>query len=108
MMSKSPLPEEYRELVNGCRVGGYEITGVPVSLERPPYFRYRDEAEAWLEDNLPRVVAAGVKLRRCLCCQKQFMSLGAGNRMCQPCRRLPDSDGMPASFSFRRRSAAHV
>lgn len=28
-----------------------------------------------------------VKTRRCLCCQREFRSEGAHNRLCEPCRR---------------------
>lgn len=106
-MPRTALPEEYRALIIGGK-GDYSISGIPARLDHPLTFPSRDKAETWLAENLSKVVAAGVKQRFCLCCHKPFLSLGAGNRMCQPCRRLPDSDGMPVSFSFRRRSAAHV
>ena len=28
--------------------------------------------------------------RKCLCCGKAFMSWGAGNRLCDPCKRTAD------------------
>jgi hypothetical protein len=27
------------------------------------------------------------KLRKCLCCEKKFMSEWIGNRMCEPCKQ---------------------
>jgi hypothetical protein len=108
MMAVSSLPVEYKHLVIRVMNRDFAIVSIPERIDCPSSFRTRAKAEDWLVANLDALQNAGVKLRLCLCCNRQFLSLGAHHRMCQPCRRLPDSDGMPVSFSYRRRSAAHV
>ncbi len=103
-----PLPDEYKRLVLRVMSGDFEVTSIPARIDCPSSFRTRKKAEDWLADHLPALNDAGVKLRRCLCCQGQFLSLGAHNRMCQACRRAVSAEGVPASFSYRNRRAAHV
>lgn len=37
-------------------------------------------------------------MRRCLCCNRQFESAHAGNRICGPCLRRARESGLPASI----------
>lgn len=104
----SSLPDEYKRLVLRVTSGDFEVTSIPMQIDCPSSFRTRKKAEDWLAANLTALNDAGVKVRRCLCCQGQFLSLGAHNRMCQPCRRAVSAEGIPASFSHRKLGAAHV
>lgn len=37
-------------------------------------------------------------MRRCLCCNRQFKSAHAGNRICGPCLQRDRESGLPASI----------
>lgn len=107
-MSGSNLPEVYRPLIKRCARGDFWMPTLSAEVDRPASFATRQQAEEWMADNLPKLIKAGVKVRRCLCCQGQFLSHGAHNRMCQTCRSVGSAEASPVSFSFKRRSASHV
>lgn len=75
------------------RNGGFQAVGLP---EVSPMFASRAAAESWLQPRLDCVPASmRQQLRRCLHCGLEFQSEGFHNRMCTPCRHLPESVDVP-------------
>ena len=48
--------------------------------------------------------SAGKQQRPCLCCGDKFLSEGAHNRLCDPCRRKAEDGGVPYGFATTKRS----
>jgi hypothetical protein len=57
-------------------------------------FKYLGEANEFINRHSPR---QALTERRCMCCEKPFMSWGAGNRLCAYCR----NDTGPEHFGSR-------
>lgn len=72
--------------------GAFEALGLPASS---PIFPTRAAAEGWLRTEMAKLPARHQpRLRPCMCCQREFKSDGAHNRLCNNCRlRGQDTDG---------------
>lgn len=70
-----------------CLVHGatrYEVVGL---TKMSPIFKQRPEAEKWLRAEVAKLPSSQrPRERACLCCSRTFVSQGAHNRMCDPCR----------------------
>lgn len=87
------LPPEYRSLVKrGGLPQEYSLYGVPLAMDPPEVFGTRKAAEVWLLDNLGNLRRAGVKTRPCMCCGREFFSLGFQHRKCGRCKRVETWD----------------
>jgi hypothetical protein len=94
------LERKFASMVRRLSSSEFEVVGLPNGQASPP-FRWRDEAEAWLEKQIPKLGLDQSKrgLRACLCCGLGFESEGIHNRMCGRCR-LRASQDQDAPFSF--------
>jgi hypothetical protein len=104
------LDRKFAAMVRRLSSSEFEIVGLPNGQISPP-FQYRDEAEAWLAAQVPKLELDRSKRgpRACICCGHGFESEGIHNRMCGSCR-LRASQDQDAPFSFgaihgRKRSA---
>lgn len=94
-----------RVLMTGPRVermhnGAFEALGLPATS---PVFPTRAAAEVWLRAEMSKMPRARQpQVRPCMCCQREFNSDGAHNRLCDPCRRRGlDLDGSVHSIARR-------
>lgn len=62
----------------------YQVVGL---AKFSPIFQSRPEAEKWMRTEVAKLPSSQrPRERACLCCSKTFVSQGAHNRMCDPCR----------------------
>ena len=63
---------------------GFSVAGVG---GKAPKFESREKAEDWLEGHFETIPEKKrPKNRACMCCGKEFLSLGFHNRLCDRCR----------------------
>lgn len=105
------LDKQTAAMVTRISSNEFEIVGLPNGRQSPS-FRWRDEAERWLAQNLDRVGLTTAKrgARPCLCCGRVFDSEGIHNRLCNPCRLRGDGGSMAitAASSGRVRRLART
>jgi hypothetical protein len=94
------LDRKFAKMVRRLNSSEFEIVGLP-NGQISPRFRWRDEAEIWLDNEVPKLGLDRSKRgpRACLCCGHGFESEGIHNRMCGSCRLLASQD-QDVPFSF--------
>jgi uncharacterized paraquat-inducible protein A len=82
--------------------GGWSVLdadGVRVS-KRLQLREYANDLRRQMDADLTQIGQKGV--RACMCCQTAFKSEGPHNRLCDTCRRHPDTDMVPHRIAGRR------
>jgi hypothetical protein len=80
----------------------FDADGVRVS-KRLLLRQYANDLRRQMDADLTQVGQKGVS--KCMCCPDLFTSEGPHNRLCDKCRRHPDTDMLPNSFAQARRRA---